>query len=111
MDPITVTIMMNGGEPARILGPVDVKPYNPNQSGDYTPNAPDGLDVIGVPETRIELIDGATAAYTMQATQRPAILAAKKSRLEWNGETWTILKVRDRRWKGRINGFTLFLAT
>lgn len=112
MDPISITIAMNGGgEPARLLGPDAVAPYRPAESADYTPGAPQEMDVIGVPENKIEDVDGAVGAYTFKATERPAFLRGKASRLRWRDTTWTVLKVRERYWLGKINGFTLYLGT
>lgn len=110
MDPISVTIIMNGGgEAARLLAPAAIAPYKPTESADYQPDAPTGLDVIGVPEGKIEMTVGGKGMYTMQATSEPAGLRVKSARLLWRSHTWTILKVRERFWMGAINGFTLDL--
>jgi hypothetical protein len=111
-DPISITILLNGGEPAQLLTPATIAPYKPHLSPDYQPAADQAPppDLIGVPENKIEEVDGATGAFTFSATARPVGLKAKSSRLKWRGREWGILKVRERYWLGRINGFTLYLG-
>jgi hypothetical protein len=110
-DPISITILLNGGEAAQLLTPATIAPYRPDLSADYAPAADQTPppDLIGVPEGKIEEVDGATGAFTFSATAMPAGLKAKSSRLKWRGREWGVLKVRTRYWMGRINGFTLYL--
>lgn len=109
MDPISQTVAL-GGEDATLMAPASTKAYKPGVSGDYTPNAPVNLAVRGVTESKIEHVVGAVGAFTIQASSLPPGMKAMESKLVWRGETWTVLKWRERRWRGVINGYTLYLG-
>lgn len=109
MDPISV-LVLTSGEDAVLMSPATTARFSPSTPGDYAPNAPVSLPVKGVPETKIEHVVGAVGGFTMQATQKPAGLKAEGSKLAWRGETWTVLKYRQRTWRGVINGYTLYLG-
>lgn len=110
MDPIASMVLV-AGETAVIQSPATTKAYDPSSSTDYAPNAPVGSNVKGVPEGAMVLQTGETAAFTMQAASKPANLLPEGSTLVWRSITWKIVRYRERRWLGKINGYTLFLAT
>jgi hypothetical protein len=108
-DPISLTVAL-AGETAYLLSPATTAGYDPGASDDYQPNPPGSIEVRGVPETKIEHVAGATGAFTFQASSKPAGLKANASLLDWRGEIWTVLRIRHRTWRGRTNGFTLYLG-
>lgn len=110
MDPIAVTVLIHG-EAAVLHAPVATATYDPTQDDDYEPDAPAQTPLRGVPELKIEHVNGATGAFTISATTKPAGLVANQSKLEWRGVRWTVLKWRHRTWRGATNGFTLYLGT
>lgn len=100
-----------GGETATLKSPATTAPYNPASGSDYAKNAAVDTTVKGVPALDgIKHIVGATAGFTFQATSKPVGLVAGQSKLDWNGEVWRVLEYRLRRYRGKINGVTLYLA-
>lgn len=108
-DPIAHLVALQG-EDAVLMSPATVKPYKPGLSADYAPNAPVSLNVRGVPETKIELETGEEGAFTFQTNTKPAGLMKDASQLRWRNQDWTVKRIRERTWFGRINGYTLFLG-
>ena len=109
MDPIATTVMLTG-EDAIIRAPAAVKPYRPGDPAPYAPNAPTDFPVRGITEGKIELIDGADGAFTIQASAWPTGLKAEAAKLIWRGRPCRVLKLRERYFLGVMNGVTIFWA-
>lgn len=102
------------GECATLKSPPDVAPYDPNDLEDWEPTADGECTVYGFPEGKKVFSDmpaEATSAFTFEASRKPPGLAGGASVLRWNDVDWKVLEVRERRYLGKISGFTLFLAT
>jgi hypothetical protein len=109
-DPISITIRVNGGgEEALLRAPPTTAPYRPGDAADYAPNTPGTLPIRVVPELKIEHVPGAVGACTFSATEEPAGMNTKGTKLFWRNHNWTVMKWRERYWKGQINGYTLYL--
>lgn len=109
MDPIS-HLIETSGETA-VLMTKSTAAYDPRGAGNYSPNGKGDVPVRGVPEGKIEDVQGSTGAFTISASSMPANLNADSSLLFWRGKHWTILEVRERYWLGKLNGYTFALGT
>lgn len=85
--------------------------YDPRQVGDYVPGTPGQHPVRGFTEGKIEDVAGAEGAFTIPASSMPANLDAETASLLWRGKTWRVMKIRERYFRGKLNGYTFYLAT
>ena len=109
MDPIAISTF-TGGENAVLNTPMATAAFNPAASGDYAPNAPVSTSYRGFQSEMDVNVVGATMAFTIQTNTKPAGLVADQTTLDLRGETWRVVKWRERRYLGQINGYTLYLA-
>lgn len=110
MDPIAAQTQLHGEDATLLTDPTPVD-YNPTGSADYAPDAPGSTPLRGYTETKIELTAGYAGAFTFPATAAIEGLQEDHSKLVWRGRTWTVQKVRERYFHGRMNGITLLLGT
>lgn len=110
--PISTLIELTG-EPATILTPGAGPAYDPLSVTDWEPPADVETAVVGVPETH-KVVQGmsseASAGFTIDVDAKPVGLQAMKSRLLWRGLDYTVLSVRERIYRGEIDGYTLLLT-
>lgn len=109
--------IMYAGKPGLIITAAasNSSDYDPTKAEDFTPGA-DGtqqvLAMIASPAMREGMPNGATTAYTIDATTLPTGLMAGKSRFRYpltGGIDYVIVEYRKREWLGEIDGYTLFL--
>lgn len=98
------------GQAAVLRSPPSTAKFDPSASGDYAPDGSAVVNVMGFPHAPEEQVEGATGAFTIQATKKPAGLKANASTLDWAGETWKVVKYQPRTWVHGLNGYTLYLA-
>lgn len=113
MTPIA-TFVLIAGEPASLITRPLPAAQDFSDPADYVPPTPEAVDVMGVPEgkqMREGMPQGATSAFTFEASEVPADLRAMDSELWWPTMNilYTVVDYRPRIWRGEIDGVTLFL--
>lgn len=121
-DPISTFVDITG-EPAVISLPGVAVPFDPNAPGDYDPDEgvqPKTYPVQGVPETRKVLEEtGYSAGFTIEAVSLPTVLLPyatdpekvlpDEATLLWREVCYTIKVIRERHFRGEVNGYTFYL--
>jgi hypothetical protein len=112
MTPIAALVRMSPST-ATISTPstADSKDYVPSAVTDFVPGVPVTKDVVGVYyRDKSTGQDGARVVnFTFTATEPPAYITPEKSTCLVNGVLYTIALVRERWWRGAIDGYTLDL--
>lgn len=88
--------------------------YDPTSETDFAPVDGTPLPVRGfIANIDDDVAEGnsqaATAGFTIQASE-PIVFLAEQSRLQWSGGDQVILRARVRRFRGKLNGYTLYLG-
>lgn len=101
------------GEWAILKTPGATTQYDPTSLVDWAPADDGSIRVRGFEadkETSEGMPSNAKAAFTIQASCMPPGLVPEKSTLVRDEVAYTIVGYRTRRFRGRIDGYTLFLA-